>query len=217
VAEKYGIRMCSGDTIGPGGIMRTLREFPKILEYCRQIETLCPDAWVINYINPTSANGIGLRLFAPKLKSFALCDGLHMPHVKRHFARRAGIIVDDKEWTADVIMEGNRIVGVITESKSGREVIMAKTVIDCTGDGDVAHKSGAEFVVGRATINASRLRLCSRLPGSMNHAQSIRAVSSRMCRFPKGKFRRSESPFCHFRPVMCCSIMPGFPGRSALT
>ncbi len=101
VAEKYGIRMCSGDTIGPGGIMRTLREFPKILEYCRQIETLCPDAWVINYINPTSANGIGLRLFAPKLKSFALCDGLHMPHVKRHFARRAGIIVDDKEWSAE--------------------------------------------------------------------------------------------------------------------
>lgn len=37
------------------------------------------DAWVINYINPTAANGIGLRICAPNLKTFALCDGLHMP------------------------------------------------------------------------------------------------------------------------------------------
>lgn len=102
IARKYGIRMCSGDTIGPGGIMRTLREFPRILDYCRQIERLCPEAWVINYINPTTANGIGLGLFAPNLKSFALCDGLHMPYVKRHYARRAGIIKDDKGWTPKI-------------------------------------------------------------------------------------------------------------------
>ena len=99
IALKYGIRMWSGDTIGPGGIMRTLREFPHILAYCREVEELCPDAWVINYINPTAANGIGLRIFAPKLKTFALCDGLHMPHVKRNYARRAGIINDAAEWT----------------------------------------------------------------------------------------------------------------------
>ncbi|MFO7821887.1 MAG: glycoside hydrolase family 4 [Lentisphaeria bacterium] len=102
IALKYGVRMCSGDTIGPGGIMRTLREFPHILQYCREIEELCPEAWVINYINPTAANGIGLRLFAPNLKSFALCDGLHMPHVKQNYARRAGIIEDRKEWNADL-------------------------------------------------------------------------------------------------------------------
>jgi len=92
LSAKYGIRMCSGDTIGPGGIMRTLREFPHILACCRDVEELCPDAWVINYINPTAANGIGLRIFAPALKTFALCDGLHMPHVKNNYARRAGII-----------------------------------------------------------------------------------------------------------------------------
>ncbi|MBN1863365.1 MAG: hypothetical protein JW808_00540 [Victivallales bacterium] len=93
VSERLGgIRMCSGDTIGPGGIFRTLRELPHIIECCRDIEKLCPEAWVINYINPTAANGIGIRLFAPKLKSFALCDGLHMPHVKDHYAQRAGIV-----------------------------------------------------------------------------------------------------------------------------
>ncbi len=41
------------------------------------------------------------------------------------------------------IMEGNTIVGIITESKAGREAILAKRVIDATGDADVAHRAGA--------------------------------------------------------------------------
>ena len=137
IALKYGIRMCSGDTIGPGGIMRSLREFPHILKYCRDIEALCPDAWVINYINPTAANGIGLRLFAPKLKTFALCDGLHMPHVKRNYARRAGIIQDDKEWNAGVdadfdfrISGPNHFTWVLKADYQGRDVspVIAETL-----------------------------------------------------------------------------------------
>ncbi|MGX9351011.1 FAD-dependent oxidoreductase [Shimia sp. W99] len=41
------------------------------------------------------------------------------------------------------IMEGDAIVGIITESKAGREAILAKRVIDATGDADVAHRAGA--------------------------------------------------------------------------
>jgi ribulose 1,5-bisphosphate synthetase/thiazole synthase len=41
------------------------------------------------------------------------------------------------------IMEGNRITGIITESKSGREAILADRVIDATGDADVAERAGA--------------------------------------------------------------------------
>ena len=47
-------------------------------------------------------------------------------------------------WFADVIMEGRKVRGVIVESKSGREAIFAKTVIDCTGDADVASRAGVE-------------------------------------------------------------------------
>ena len=46
-------------------------------------------------------------------------------------------------------MEGNRVAGVVTESKSGREAILAKIVVDATGDGDVAYRAGAEFQLGR--------------------------------------------------------------------
>ena len=91
IAAKYGVRMCSGDTIGPGGIFRAMREFPRILECAADAERLCPEAWLINYINPSTVHGIGLMRFAPGVKSFALCDSLHMPHIKRRIAQQAGL------------------------------------------------------------------------------------------------------------------------------
>lgn len=45
----------------------------------------------------------------------------------------------------DAIMEGQTIKGVITESKSGRQAIMAKRIIDATGDADIAYHSGVPF------------------------------------------------------------------------
>ena len=44
------------------------------------------------------------------------------------------------------IMEGTRITGIITESKAGREAILADCVIDATGDADIAHRAGAPCV-----------------------------------------------------------------------
>lgn len=47
------------------------------------------------------------------------------------------------------IMEENRLRGVILENKAGRQAVRAKIVIDCTGDGDIAARSGAAFHLGR--------------------------------------------------------------------
>jgi len=113
IAAKYGIRMCSGDSTGPGGIFRTLRELPAILDMARDVRALCPQAWLINYVNPTAAQGIGLRRYAPDVKSFALCDGLHMPYVKQRYALQAGIVADADAYTADVARRFDlRIAGV---------------------------------------------------------------------------------------------------------
>ena len=48
-------------------------------------------------------------------------------------------------YAANVIMDGNTIKGVFIENKSGRSVIMAKMVIDCTGDGDIFHLAGDNY------------------------------------------------------------------------
>jgi alpha-galactosidase/6-phospho-beta-glucosidase family protein len=102
ISEKYGVRMCSGDTIGPGGIFRSMRELPVILEVTNDIRELCPDAWVINYINPTAVHGIGLMRHAADLKTFALCDGHHMPRIADGYLVRGGVVEKAEEVTDEI-------------------------------------------------------------------------------------------------------------------
>ena len=52
IPKKYGVDICVGDTRGPSGIFRFLRTAPVMLDICRDIEKLCPDAVVLNYTNP---------------------------------------------------------------------------------------------------------------------------------------------------------------------
>ena len=63
--------------------------------------------------------------------------------------REAGVRLLLHTWMGDAMMDGNRITGIITHSKSGREELHAKLVIDATGDGDVAARAGAPFEIGR--------------------------------------------------------------------
>lgn len=51
---KYGVDQCIGDTIGPGGLFKALRTVPVFLEVLKDVEELCPDAYVLNYTNPMS-------------------------------------------------------------------------------------------------------------------------------------------------------------------
>ena len=57
----------------------------------------------------------------------------------------AGIDVFLHCWGVDAIVAGDTVRGVVFESKSGRQAILAKTVIDATGDGDLFAAAGAEF------------------------------------------------------------------------
>ncbi|MGI6316314.1 MAG: FAD-dependent oxidoreductase [Christensenellales bacterium] len=52
-------------------------------------------------------------------------------------------------FACGVIMDGSHLQGILTESKSGREAILAKVIVDASGDGDIAAKAGAPYVLGR--------------------------------------------------------------------
>lgn len=52
VAKKHGLRQTIGDTVGIGGIMRTLRTIPVMQSFADDMEAVCPDAWLLNYTNP---------------------------------------------------------------------------------------------------------------------------------------------------------------------
>lgn len=62
----------------------------------------------------------------------------------------AGVEVQLYTFVSDAIVENGCVTGVVIESKAGRQAIMAKRVIDCTGDGDVAYRAGVECHKGDA-------------------------------------------------------------------
>lgn len=105
ISARHGIRMCSGDTIGPGGVFRALREFDEIHRIVREVERLCPEAWLVNYINPSAVFGIALQKIC-RTPWFALCDSLHIPHLQKNYLK----LIGRKE--ADVRNFRMRVAGV---------------------------------------------------------------------------------------------------------
>jgi ribulose 1,5-bisphosphate synthetase/thiazole synthase len=66
-------------------------------------------------------------------------------YVMVEMIEEAGIDVFLHCWGVDAIVTGNTVRGVVFESKSGRQAILAKMVVDATGDGDLFAAAGAEF------------------------------------------------------------------------
>ncbi len=75
----------------------------------------------------------------------ALIDAEIMKYTLNEMVEEAGIKVYLHGWGTCSVVENGRVVGVIFESKSGRQAILAKVVIDSTGDGDLLPSAGAEF------------------------------------------------------------------------
>jgi len=48
-------------------------------------------------------------------------------------------------WGVDVIQDGDKVLGVVFESKEGRQAILAKQVVDCTGDADMLFRAGGDY------------------------------------------------------------------------
>lgn len=72
-------------------------------------------------------------------------DAEALKYVMVEMVEEAGLKLLLHCWGVDVILNGNDVRGAVFESKSGRQAILAKTVVDATGDGDLFAAAGAEF------------------------------------------------------------------------
>jgi alpha-galactosidase len=52
VPRRYGVDVCVGQCVGPGGVFRALRSIPVIVALAHDMEELCPSAYLLNYVNP---------------------------------------------------------------------------------------------------------------------------------------------------------------------
>jgi len=56
IPQRYGVEQCVGDTLGPGGVFRSLRTIPVLIGLGRDLDELAPNALLLNYVNPMAAN-----------------------------------------------------------------------------------------------------------------------------------------------------------------
>ncbi|MFO8008903.1 MAG: alpha-galactosidase [Candidatus Brocadiia bacterium] len=75
IPRAYGVEQSVADTIGPGGVFRFLRTAPTHLQFCRDIERLCPDALLINYTNPM-AMLTWMHSVASSVRNVGLCHSV---------------------------------------------------------------------------------------------------------------------------------------------
>ncbi len=88
------------------------------------------------------AKAMGAAMPEPQSISHSL-DAEAFKVVADTLVEEAGVIPMLHRLFVAPIMEGDTIIGVIVESKAGREAILAKRVIDASGDADIAHRCGA--------------------------------------------------------------------------
>lgn len=74
ICERHGVIQSVGDTIGPGGIIRTIRNVPVVYNIAKRMEQVAPDAWIINYSNPEGALCLAISKYT-SMKTFGLCHG----------------------------------------------------------------------------------------------------------------------------------------------
>ena len=116
IPKKYGLRQTIADTLGIGGIFRGLRTAHVMLDVARDIEAVCPEAWLLNYTNPMSIVS-GVMLHGTGVKTVGLCHSVQCcaSGLIRHLKMKSK--VKDLRWS----IAGINHMGWLLECKDGKK------------------------------------------------------------------------------------------------
>ena len=95
VPKRFGLRQTIGDTLGIGGIMRGLRTIPVLLDVCRDMEELCPDALLLNYVNPMAMLCWAVAETSP-IRTVGLCHSVQ--HTAAELAADLGVPAEELDY-----------------------------------------------------------------------------------------------------------------------
>lgn len=100
IPRKYGVDQSVADTVGVGGVFRFLRTGPVQQQFFRDIEDLCPDAWVLNHTNPM-AMLTWLHSVGSSVRNVGLCHSVQGTTEK--LARLVGVPYEEVSyWVAGI-------------------------------------------------------------------------------------------------------------------
>jgi alpha-galactosidase len=143
IPKKYGLRQTIADTLGIGGIFRALRTIPVMLDFARDMEAVCPDAWMLNYSNPM-AMLTGAVLRASDVRAVGLCHSVQVcvPHLLRGLGmdenmpglkhQIAGI--NHQAWLTEVTADGKDLYPEIKKRARAKNAKARKAGAEKHGD-----------------------------------------------------------------------------------
>ena len=123
IPKRYGIYQPVGDTVGPGGLARSWRNIPVVVEIARTIERICPDAWLINVTNPMTTLCRAVTK-ATRVRTIGLCHELvgalrtfvgpllGVDDISRFHSQVAG--VNHLPWLLSLYLDGRDVLPDLT-------------------------------------------------------------------------------------------------------
>ena len=98
VPKRYGLRQTIADTLGIGGIFRGLRTIPVLEAICRDMQEVCPQALLMQYVNPMAINCWAIEELAPEIRTVGLCHSVQ--HTADHLAQCLGENIADVNYVS---------------------------------------------------------------------------------------------------------------------
>lgn len=119
IPKKYGLQQTIGDTTGIGGIFRGLRTLPVMFDIAKDMEEVCPDAWLLNYTNPMAILTMGM-LKATKIKTVGLCHSVQVcvPELFEHLGIKDQYGLDEFQWKIAGI---NHMAWLLEINRNGKD------------------------------------------------------------------------------------------------
>lgn len=158
VAARVDVLVVGGGPTGVGAALAAAAEGAKTLVLERH--GMLGGMWTAGLLNPffESRKGWLVEQLVQRLQHakawrnhprFPVFDTEAMKYTLEQMLTEADVDFWYHVQATDPVIDDTRIRGVIVEGKSGREAVLAKAIVDCTGDGDIAARAGVPFQFGR--------------------------------------------------------------------
>lgn len=116
IPRKYGLKQTIGDTLGVAGIFRALRTIPVMLDFAKDMEEVCPDAWFLNYTNPMGMLTLAMEL-GTKIKTIGLCHSVQV--CAPELLRKLGMDTDNVQYKIAGI---NHMAWLLEVTRNGEDL-----------------------------------------------------------------------------------------------
>ncbi|MFC1736428.1 alpha-glucosidase/alpha-galactosidase, partial [Candidatus Hydrogenedentota bacterium] len=98
IPREYGIYQSVGDTAGIGGVLRMMRTAGELLDIAEDMKQRCPDAYMLNYVNPMAMLTNIINDACPEIKMIGLCHNIQ--HGIRELAKWIGVEHKELQYLA---------------------------------------------------------------------------------------------------------------------